>query len=72
MVAALGDCALGCNLLGHSQELTGPLESILPVHIRIGGCPPTPASIATAPTTAPREQPLGERPMATNSPRARS
>ena len=28
LVAALGDCALGCNLLGDSRELAGPLESI--------------------------------------------
>jgi Ni,Fe-hydrogenase III small subunit len=46
LVAALGDCALGCNLLGDHAELVGPLEQILPVDIRITGCPPTPAAIA--------------------------
>jgi Ni,Fe-hydrogenase III small subunit len=46
VVAALGDCALGCNLLGHPTELAGPLESVLPVDIRIPGCPPTPEAIA--------------------------
>jgi Ni,Fe-hydrogenase III small subunit len=47
-VAALGDCALGCNLLGLREELVGPVESLLPVDLRIPGCPPTPAAIAEA------------------------
>ncbi len=46
LVAALGDCALGCGVLGDPSELAGPLEDILPVAIRIPGCPPTPADIA--------------------------
>ena len=45
-VAALGDCAMGCGLLGSRAELAGPLEEIVPVDIRIPGCPPTPAQIA--------------------------
>lgn len=48
LVAALGDCALGCGLLGEQTDLAGPLESLLPVDIRIPGCPPTPAAIADA------------------------
>ncbi len=47
-VAALGDCALGCNLLGTADNLAGPIEAILPVDLRIPGCPPTPAAIAAA------------------------
>ncbi len=47
LVAALGDCALGCNVLGHPDELAGPVERILPVDIRIPGCPPTPQQIAS-------------------------
>lgn len=46
LVAALGDCALGCNVLGLATELAGPLEDLLPVAIRIPGCPPTPQRIA--------------------------
>ena len=46
LVAALGDCALGCNLLGDRAELAGPLAEILPVDIRIAGCPPAPEEIA--------------------------
>ena len=47
-VAALGDCALGCNLLGAATELVGPVEAVLPVDLRIPGCPPTPDEIAEA------------------------
>jgi len=47
-VAALGDCALGCNVLGTADNLVGPLEAVLPVDIRIPGCPPTPDVIAEA------------------------
>jgi Ni,Fe-hydrogenase III small subunit len=46
LVAALGDCALGCNVLGHAAALAPPLDELLPVSIRIPGCPPTPAEIA--------------------------
>jgi Ni,Fe-hydrogenase III small subunit len=46
LVAALGDCALGCNVLGHAAELGATLESQLPIDIRIPGCPPTPDAIA--------------------------
>ena len=46
LVAALGDCALGCGILGDPAELVGALEEVLPVDIRIPGCPPTPAVIA--------------------------
>jgi Ni,Fe-hydrogenase III small subunit len=48
LVAALGDCALGCNVLGAPAELAGPVEAILPVDLRIPGCPPTPDEIAAA------------------------
>lgn len=47
-VAALGDCALGIGLLGSPEEIVGPAEAVLPVDLRIPGCPPTPAAIASA------------------------
>ena len=47
-VAALGDCALGCNMLGTADDVIGPVETVLPVDIRIPGCPPTPEAIADA------------------------
>lgn len=46
LVAALGDCAIGQNVLGTPSEIAGPVEALLPVDIRIPGCPPTPQEIA--------------------------
>jgi len=46
LVVALGDCALGCGLLGLDSELVGPVEDVLPVDLRIPGCPPPPDAIA--------------------------
>ena len=45
-VAALGDCALGCGVLGLPEEIAGRLEDVLPVDLRITGCPPDPQRIA--------------------------
>ena len=45
-VAALGDCALGCGLLGDPSQIAGRVEDILPVDLRIPGCPPDPETIA--------------------------
>ena len=47
-VAALGDCALGCGVLGSRSELVGPVQDVLPVDLRIPGCPPSPEEIAAA------------------------
>jgi Ni,Fe-hydrogenase III small subunit len=47
-VVAFGDCALGCGVLGLASELAGPVEDVLPVDLRVPGCPPTPAAIAAA------------------------
>ncbi|MCC6222693.1 MAG: oxidoreductase [Thermoleophilia bacterium] len=46
LVAALGDCALGCGVLGNPADIVGALERVLPVSVRIAGCPPTPDRIA--------------------------
>jgi Ni,Fe-hydrogenase III small subunit len=46
LVAALGDCALGCGVLGRRADLVGALEDVLPVDIRVPGCPPSPDVIA--------------------------
>jgi Ni,Fe-hydrogenase III small subunit len=48
LVAALGNCALGCDILGTSDAVVGAVEEVLPVDVRIPGCPPTPEAIATA------------------------
>ena len=62
LVAALGDCALGCGILGATPELAGPLDTLLPVDIRIPGCPPAPQAIAEAILAA---NPRATRPMLT-------
>jgi Ni,Fe-hydrogenase III small subunit len=46
LVAALGDCALGCGLVGDPGEWAGSVERVVPVDIRIRGCPPSPEEIA--------------------------
>jgi Ni,Fe-hydrogenase III small subunit len=46
LVAALGNCALGCHSLGDPAEHAPPLGHMLPVDLRIPGCPPTPSTIA--------------------------
>jgi len=48
LVAAFGDCALGCGVLGQADQLAGPLEELVPVDLRIPGCPPAPDAIAAA------------------------
>ena len=45
-VAALGDCAVGCGFFVRSDEVVGPVEDVLPVDVRIPGCPPEPEVIA--------------------------
>jgi len=47
-VAALGDCALGCNVLGTRDAIVGAVDEVLPVALRIKGCPPRPDEIAAA------------------------
>ncbi len=47
-VASLGDCALGRGVEGAPSEIVGAVEDVLPVDLRIPGCPPTPEAIATA------------------------
>ena len=48
LVAALGNCALGRDILGTPDHVVGPVDDVLPVDLRIPGCPPTPDAIATA------------------------
>ncbi len=47
-VAALGDCAVGTDILGTSDTVIGAVDRVLPVDVRIPGCPPTPDTIAEA------------------------
>ena len=47
-VAALGNCALGIDILGTPDSFIGPVSAVLPVDLIIAGCPPTPDQIAGA------------------------
>jgi Ni,Fe-hydrogenase III small subunit len=47
-VVALGDCAIGHGVLGSPDEIVGPVEGVLPIDLRIPGCPPSPDMIAAA------------------------
>jgi Ni,Fe-hydrogenase III small subunit len=46
LVAALGDCALGCGVLGDAATAGRGVAAHIPVDIRIPGCPPPPDVIA--------------------------
>jgi Ni,Fe-hydrogenase III small subunit len=45
-VVALGDCAVGTDILGSPDEIVGAVDTVLPVDLRISGCPPAPDAIA--------------------------
>jgi Ni,Fe-hydrogenase III small subunit len=47
-VAALGDCALGVNVVGLAAEIVGPVSDVVPVDVTIPGCPPAPDTVARA------------------------
>jgi Ni,Fe-hydrogenase III small subunit len=45
-VAAVGDCALGRFSYGTPETCIGGVEDVLPIGLRIPGCPPDPETIA--------------------------
>ena len=47
-VAALGNCALGIDVVAAPDSIAGPVSDFLPVDLTIPGCPPTPDQIAEA------------------------
>ncbi|OGS05864.1 MAG: hydrogenase, partial [Elusimicrobia bacterium RIFCSPLOWO2_12_FULL_59_9] len=42
IVIASGDCAINCGVFAGSYAVAGPVESVIPVDIKIYGCPPEP------------------------------
>ena len=44
-VIAVGDCAVTGGLFTKSYACEGPLDTIIPVALRIPGCPPTPLAL---------------------------
>src|SRR6202162_5148059 len=43
-VVAAGDCAIGCGVFAGSYALAGSVADVVPVDLRIPGCPPTPTA----------------------------
>lgn len=45
LVVAVGDCTLNGGLAGANYAQSGGIEGVVPVAVKIPGCPPTPADI---------------------------
>ena len=48
LVIATGDCALDCGIYAGSYAVSGPVEAVIPVDIKVKGCPPTPLAMLRA------------------------
>jgi Ni,Fe-hydrogenase III small subunit len=44
-VVAVGDCAVGCGVLGETYACVGAVSKVIPVDLVIRGCPPTPTQL---------------------------
>jgi Ni,Fe-hydrogenase III small subunit len=44
-VVAVGDCARTCGVFAGGYAVVGPVQSVIPVDVLVGGCPPEPADI---------------------------
>jgi Ni,Fe-hydrogenase III small subunit len=44
-VVAAGDCAATCGVFAGSYACCGPVSSVIPVDLHIGGCPPNPTAL---------------------------
>ena len=44
-VVAAGDCAMGCGLFPESYACVGDVSKVVPVDLRIPGCPPSPTQL---------------------------
>src|SRR6516162_3493381 len=44
-VVAAGDCAIGCGVFAGSYAVAGGVADVVPVDMRIPGCPPTPTAL---------------------------
>jgi len=48
IVVACGDCARDCGVFAGSYAVAGPVESVIPVDIKVKGCPPSPLTLLRA------------------------
>src|SRR6266705_1573567 len=44
-VVAVGDCGCGCGVFEGSYAVVGAVDKVVPVDLRIGGCPPRPIAL---------------------------
>ncbi len=44
-VVAAGDCACGCGVFAGSYAVVGAVDTVIPVDLRIPGCPPRPIEL---------------------------
>src|SRR5690242_18402659 len=44
-VVAVGDCGCGCGVFADSYAVIGAVEKVVPVDLRIPGCPPRPLDL---------------------------
>jgi Ni,Fe-hydrogenase III small subunit len=44
-VVAAGDCACGCGVFNGSYAVVGAVEQVVPVDLRLKGCPPRPVEL---------------------------
>lgn len=48
IVIAVGDCAIDCGEFAGAYGVEGAVEDVVPVDLRVPGCPPEPAAIVEA------------------------
>lgn len=48
IVIASGDCAIHCGVFAGSYAVSCPVEAVIPVDIKIAGCPPDPMTLLRA------------------------
>lgn len=52
VVVAVGDCAKTCGVFRGSYAIVGSVDTVVPVDVFVGGCPPEPADILRGILTA--------------------
>ena len=48
LVLAIGDCAIGCGEFADGYGVVGAVDEVVPVDLRVPGCPPEPSAIVAA------------------------
>jgi Ni,Fe-hydrogenase III small subunit len=52
IVVGVGDCAADCGIFRGAYGVVGPVSSIVPVDVIVGGCPPNPRAVLAGILTA--------------------